>query len=174
MGLLIEPVGGEVHKGSWVERKHTIFSFFFLTDVFTTSTPTGLMHRASITPLALDAVLKCRRLYSEDDWPTAKIVIDAQVCVWLPQTTGETFDPTRVNRWHRYQLLLSWQMHPVSAETSNFRWRFKRCYQWFDGLWTVERSPGSFKTLNPACYLDMGKSFAFPHLCWALCPFLSQ
>lgn len=39
-----------------------------------------------------------------------------RVTVTVHRDTGETFDLTPVNRWHRCQLLLSWQTHPVSAD----------------------------------------------------------
>lgn len=89
--------------------------------------------------------------------------------VTVHRDTGETFDLTPVNRWRRHQLRLSWQMHPVSAGTSNFRWHLTGV---ISGLMCLERleTAWALTTLafNPVCYLDMGKSFAFSHLSWTL------
>lgn len=78
---------------SW---KETLFSASLSSQMCsTTSTPTGLMHWARITPLALEAVLKCLQLCSEDDWPTsAKIVRCPGLCVTATDRRGDLWPHT--------------------------------------------------------------------------------
>lgn len=170
MVLPIEPAGGEVRKGSRAERKHTFSACFFLTDAFTTSAPSKYNAANSWSSAKVSSITFWWQLtYFSPNCGRRPGWCDS---VTVHGDAGETFEPTPVNGWCTYQLLLSWQTDPVSAEASNFWWRLTGV---ISGLLCFERLEARALTtpaFNPVCYLDMGKLFAFSHLSWTLSPHL--